>query len=364
MAETKIPEKMQAAVYEAYGDDPEKLIKVKEVPVPRPGAWDVLLRVHAASINPIDYKWLVGNYTLVSKLPWIPGFDVSGVVVGVGPSVKKFKAGDAVMGMANFRTCGTMAEYVCIDSRFLAAKPRSASFAHAASLPLAGLTSYQSLLAGGIQKGQKVLILGGSGGTGSLGVQIAKHGFGAAHVAVTCSAANAEWVKGLGADETVDYKTQNFWDVLKGQNYDIIYDCVGGFTSWEKSPLVLKPGGSYVTICGDRSGKLNVGRLAGIVAANANRKFWSLFGNPKYISLTTDNKRADQLEKLGAWVEEGKLRSVVDKSFALSEVAQLYKQSMSQRTRGKAVLAIVPDSQQDQQQQQQEQKQPELASQQ
>jgi len=332
IAESKtveVPKSMRSAVYEAFGDDPVKLIQTKEVPVPSLQDGEILIRVHGASINPIDFKYFAGNYTLVMNLPWRPGFDVGGIVVRVGSSVKKFKTGDEVMGYANFNRCGTMAEYVAIDSRAVTHKPKNVSCAEASIFPLAGLTSYQSLLKGGINKSSKVLILGATGGTGSLGVQFAKHGFGAAHVAVTCSSSNSEWIKALGADQVIDYKTEKWWETLKGQNYDIIYDCVGGYESWQNSALVLKKTGSFVTICGDKSGKLSVGRILSVTMSGLNRKFWSLFGNPNYGSVLADNKRVDQLDVIRRWVEEGKVKSVLEKTFPLSEVSQLFALSMS-----------------------------------
>jgi len=345
MAEEKkesIPKIMNAAVYSEFGKDPA-LVKLQERQVPVPRTDECLIRVYGASINPIDFKYLAGGYTLVMNVPFVPGFDVAGIVVQCGSAVKKFKVGDEIWADANFRTCGTFAEYVAVDVRTMALKPKNISFKDAASFPLAALTSYQSLLKGEIKKGSKVLILGGSGGTGSLAVQFAKHGFEAGHVAVTCSEANAEWIKSLGADQIIDYKTQKWWEVLKGQQFDIIYDCVGGYEPWQRSPEVLKRNGNYVTICGDGGGKLTVGRLLSTAASGVNRKFWSLFSGPNYYTMLADNKRPDQLDVVKEWVEAGKVKSVLTQTFPLSDVAKLFELSMSQRTRGKAGLAVVSE---------------------
>jgi len=133
---------------------------------------------------------------------------------------------------------------------------------------------------------------------------------------------------------------EKWWEILKGQKYDIIYDCVGGYEAWRNSWQVLKPDGSFVTICGDRGGKLGVGKLLSSGLSAVNRKFWSLFGNPNYGTVLADNKRMDQLDIIRRWVEEGKVKSVLDKTFALDDVPQLFALSMSGRTRGKAAIVI------------------------
>jgi len=336
----ELPKTIKTAIYESFGDDP-KLVKLKEVPMPVPQNNEVLVRVHGASINPIDFKFLAGNYTLVMKTPFRPGFDVGGVIVGVGSAVQKYKVGDEIMGYANFSRCGTMAEYAVVDNRAIALKPKNITCAEASIFPLAGLTSYQSLLKGGINKDSKVLILGGTGGTGALGVQFAKRGFGAQHVAVTCSVAtNGEWIKSLGADQVIDYKTEKWWEVLKGQHFDIVYDCIGGYEAWQMSHQVLKSTGSFVTICGDRGGKLGVGKLVSVGLASVNRKFWSFFSNPNYISVLADNKRPDQLDMIRRWVEEDKVKVILEKTFTLNQVADLFALSISGRSRGKAAIVI------------------------
>jgi len=336
-----LPKTIRTAVYEQFGSDP-KLVLVKEIAMPVPQNNDVLVRVYGASINPIDYKFLAGNYTLVMKTPFYPGFDIGGVIVKVGSNVRGYKVGDEIMGYANYSRCSTMAEYAVIDSRAITKKPKNLSCAQASTLPLAGLTSYQSLLKGGINKSSKVLILGGSGGTGALGVQFAKHGFGAHTVACTCSVAtNGDWLKSLGADQVIDYKTEKWWEVLKGQNFDIVYDCVGGYEAWQMSARVLKPTGSFVTICGDKGGKLGIGKLLSVGMSSINRKFWSLFGNPNYGSVLADNKRADQLDVIRQWVEDGKVKNVLEKTFSLDEVADLFALSISGRTRGKAAIVFL-----------------------
>ena len=236
---------MKAAVIREYG----AAIEISDVPQPALLADSVLIEVHAASVNPVDGIVQAGYLKEMMPItfPFTMGFDVSGVVVEVGDQVSKFKIGDEVFSRPNGMQAGTIAEYAVIKEEELAIKPSNISHQEAASIPLVGLTAWQAMVTkGNLQKGQKILIHAGSGGVGTLAIQMAKH-LGA-EVATTTSAVNAEMVKSLGADVVIDYKTQKFEEELS--DYDLVFDMMGG-EIMEKSFKILKKGGCLVSIKGE-----------------------------------------------------------------------------------------------------------------
>jgi NADPH:quinone reductase-like Zn-dependent oxidoreductase len=238
---------MRAAVYREFGEVDKILNIESDTTVPTIEADEVLVKVEATSINPFDWKRAKGLFQLVSKkLPFIPLEDISGVVVQVGSNCQRLRVGDKVFGKT--KGGGAAAEYCAISECLVAQKPYTLSHEEAGSIPLAGLTALQALKKGKIKTGQKVLILGGSGGVGSLAVQIGKaHG---AYVAATCSTKNVQWVRDhLGADQVIDYTQQDWVQVLKGQEFDIVFDTVGG--GWNDANMVAKSGSHFVTIVGD-----------------------------------------------------------------------------------------------------------------
>jgi alcohol dehydrogenase len=229
---------MKAFILERYGSG---ALRSADVPRPQPRDTDLLVQIHAASINPVDFKIRDGKLkpVLRYRLPIILGSDLSGVVVEVGAGVRGFKPGDEVYARADKDRIGTFAEYIAIREESVAPKPRSLGMEEAASIPLVALTAWQSFVdRAALQPGQKVLIHAGSGGVGTIAIQLARH-LGA-FVATTTSTSNVEWVKTLGADLVIDYKTQDFAALLK--DYDLVLDTVGGKTL-EDSLRVLKPGG-------------------------------------------------------------------------------------------------------------------------
>ncbi|KUN90403.1 NADPH:quinone oxidoreductase, partial [Streptomyces resistomycificus] len=219
-----------------------------DVPEPTVGEHDVLVRVEAAGLNPLDEKIHTGEFKqiLPYKLPLILGNDVAGTVISVGTAVRGFKPGDEVYARPHQDRIGTFAERIAIAEGDLALKPASISMEEAGSLPLAALTAWQALVERGkVRPGQKVLIHAGAGGVGSIAIQLAAH-LGAS-VATTASASNADFVRALGADTVIDYRSQDFEQLLTG--YDLVLDSIGGETL-EKSLRVLKPGGKAIGITG------------------------------------------------------------------------------------------------------------------
>lgn len=237
---------MKAFTFKRYGKSPE--LGFDDVDFPSPGDDEILVKVYAVGLNPIDNMIPTGMFKRVLhfSLPTTLGSDVSGVVVATGRRVTRFKAGDEVFASIFDRGTGSLAEFVRVPENLAALKPATLDFVQAASLPMVSLTSWQALTERAkLRAGQKVFIPAGSGGIGSFAIQLAKH-LGAT-VGTTTSTANIDWVSRLGADEVVDYKKQEFEKVLSG--YDIVLGTIRG-DAIEKSTQILKPGGKIVSLIG------------------------------------------------------------------------------------------------------------------
>ncbi|QHL89255.1 zinc-binding dehydrogenase [Nibribacter ruber] len=311
--------KNKAAFYEAYGDAGQ--IKIGELDLPEVKEGEVLVRVKAAGVNPVDSAvregWLKDFLPL--NFPAIPGWDVAGVVEEVGFSARRFKPGDEVYAYARRPTVqhGTFAQYLVIPESYLAHKPQNLSFEEAAGIPLVGLTAYQSLFdAGSLQAGQTVLILGASGGVGSLGIQLAKEK-GATVIGVA-SQKNHQFMKNLGADHTVDYKDTHVGQAVKAlapEGVDLIFDAASGETLTQ-SLEALKPNGKLVSI-------LNQGQ-----DLDKSINFQYVFVEPN----------STQLEHLRALAEAGKLKVHVSGTYSLNETAEAMRQIETHHTTGKIVI--------------------------
>jgi NADPH:quinone reductase-like Zn-dependent oxidoreductase len=306
---------MKAAILSEYGNDPEVL------EVDRPGLPDdsVMVEVHAASINPIDWIVMAGYVQdmLPYELPWIVGYDVSGVVVEVGSDAPGFSIGDEVFARADGMQAGTMAEYAAVKASDLAIKPNNISHAEAAGIPLAGLTAWQALFdKGGLEAGQRVLIHAGSGGVGTLAIQIAKHA--GAWVATTASAKNKDLVQNLGADQFVDYSNERFEEVA--EKYDLVFDMLGDDTL-KRSFDAVKPGGTIVSIKGDAPDGL---------AAERDVTFHSFFMEPN----------GEQLAEIATLITDGAIRPLLDRTFPLDDVAAAYDYARTGRPNGKVAVAV------------------------
>src|SRR2546421_958463 len=237
---------MKAFVVERYGKNDG--VRFGEMPEPELRDADVLVRVHAAGVNVLDSRTRDGEFKLILpyRLPLILGNDVAGVVVRVGSKVRRFKLGDEVYARPHEDRIGAFAEFISMNENDVAIKPRELTMEEAASIPLVGLTAWQALIErANVKKGQKVFIQAGSGGVGTFAIQLAKH-LGAT-VATTTGADNFELVKALGADIVIDYKTQDFEQVLR--DYDVVLNSQDGKTL-EKSLRVLKPGAKLISISG------------------------------------------------------------------------------------------------------------------
>ena len=308
---------MKAVRIHAFGG-PE-VLQLDEVATPQPQAGEVLVKVAAASVNPVDWKIRAGYLQAVFKqsFPIALGEDFAGVVAAIGAGVTDVKVGDEVYGSVSVVRGGAYAEYLTVTANDYALKPKSLDFAQAASLGVAALTAWQAFDAAGLSAGQKVLIHAAAGGVGSMAVQLAKAR--GAYVIGTASARNTEFVKGLGADEVIDYATTKFEDVVK--DADMVFDLMGGDTQ-ARSYGVLKRGGWLVS-----------------AAQPPNAEQLAAHGlHGQMVMVRSDRAQFDQLTAL---VEAGQIKPIIETVLPLADVAKALALSQTGRTRGKIVLQIA-----------------------
>ena len=328
---------MKAYQVNRYGKN-EKL-HLSEVAKPVINDNEVLVEIHAASVNQIDVKIRNGEFKLVMpfKPPFTVGHDVAGVVTQVGAKVSQFKIGDEVYASI----MGTFAEFIAIKENELALKPKNISMEEAASIPLVGLTAWQVFVEkGNLKKGQKVFIQAGSGGVGTIAIQLAKH-LGA-YVATTTSAANKELVKSLGADLIIDYKTQDFETILK--DYDLVLNSQDSKTL-EKSLKVLKPAGKAISISGppdiDYANEAGFNWLLKNVMRLLSFKIKKLAKKLQvHYSFLFMKPNGKQLSEITALIEAGIIRPVVDKVFPFAETNEAMSYVEAGRTKGKVVVKV------------------------
>ena len=305
---------MQAIRIHNYGES--DVLQLETIAQPEPQPNEVLIRVEAAGINPIDWKIRAGYVKEIfpMPLPFTPGMDVSGTVEAIGADVKAFQVGQAVYGVLKM---GAYAEFATTPEDAIALKPKTLDFVQAASVPLVAMTAYQSLFDhADLKAGQTVLIHAASGGVGMFAVQFAK--WKGARVIATASAANAEFVRSLGADQVIDYNATPFEQVV--QNVDVVLDMLGGNTQ-ARSYSVLKPGGILVSTAAPPDSKK--AEEKGVRAEMMSRK--------NSVSL---------LEEIAGLIDSGQIKTVVAQTFSLSEARQAQELSQGGHVRGKIVLQI------------------------
>jgi NADPH:quinone reductase-like Zn-dependent oxidoreductase len=333
---------MKAFVVERYGD--AGTVRASDVPDPKAGAHDVLVRIHAASVNPVDLKIPDGDLKAVLPLraPFVLGNDLAGTVVAVGARVTRFAAGDEVYAHPDQNRMGTFAELIAVRQDDVAAKPSTLTMAEAASIPLVGLTAWQALVErADLRPGQKVLIHAGAGGVGTIAIQLAKH-LGAS-VATTASATKTDLVKHLGADAVIDYRKQAFETIL--HDYDVVLDTIGGETL-DKSLQVLKPGGTVISVTGppDPAFAKEIGanpviRLA--IAALSFRIRRRARRHKVTYSYLFMKASGDQLRELTALIDAGIIRPVVDSVFDFEQTREALAHLEQGRTKaGKVVIRM------------------------
>ncbi|WP_060176832.1 NADP-dependent oxidoreductase [Streptomyces sp. IMTB 1903] len=307
---------MRAIVVNEWGG-PENLVE-REIERPEPGLGEVLVRVHAAGVNPVDWKTRASGALIAWGETPILGWDVSGTVEAVGPGVTLYAPGDEVYGMPHFpRQAGGYAEYVAAPARHFARKPASLDHVQAAALPLAALTAWQALVdTAGVTAGQRVLVHAAAGGVGHLAVQIAKAR--GAYVIGTASAAKHDVLRGLGADELIDYRSVDFAEAVS--DVDVVLDALGGDTA-ERSLKVLRSGGHLVSLPGPDS-----------VPADADGV------NAAWVLVDPDLKG---LEAIADLADKGLLKPLVETVLPLADAARAHEIGEQGRTTGKIVLTVV-----------------------
>jgi NADPH:quinone reductase-like Zn-dependent oxidoreductase len=313
---------MKAVRIHAFGG-PE-VLQIEDVPAPD----EILVRVYASGVNPVDWGVREGGNDLLRPfltLPMTLGWDMAGIVEEVGSAVTSFQPGDAVFGQPNFPGDGSYAEYVAAKASQFARKPTSIGFTAAAGVPLAGLTAWTALFEQGqLRPGQRVLILGASGGVGSFAVQFAKAK--GAYVIGVASASNLEYLKALGADEVLDYRSQQVHDLVHDVDLVIEASPLRDNAERLKAVAVLKQGGTFVSVNLDYP--FNDEMLAALAAKQATGE------------LSANQARQDWLAEIAGLIDAGQVKVFVSKVFALEQVAEAHRQSQTWHVQGKLVLEV------------------------
>jgi NADPH:quinone reductase-like Zn-dependent oxidoreductase len=332
---------MKALLLQRYGQSQSSL-KLEDTIEPIPKDSQLLVKVKAAALNPVDYKMINGNYKIVQRFnfPQCIGYDFSGEVVQVGNDVKRFKLGDKVFGCLSADKMGSFAEFCLADEESCCLSPENSSMIESASFPLAGMTVLQSLDKAKLKKGDRILIHAGSGGVGSLAIQYAKH-LGV-EVFTTTSSKNVEWVKAFGADRVIAYDQEDYQVICK--DLDVVFDTLGGKYS-EEAISVLKSGGSLVNIAGgiDHKAAKDLGVpaifcfLLYLKRLPLSRKLKKKNISYNYVLMKTN---AVDLQRLKILVESEKMKAVIDKVYAMQEYKEAFALLESGRAKGKIVFDI------------------------
>jgi alcohol dehydrogenase len=332
---------MKAFILDRYGSADR--VRAGDMPDPELREDDVLVRIHAAGVNLLDSKIRNGEFKriLPYHLPLILGHDVAGIVVGVGSRVRRFKRGDEVYARPADGRIGAFAEFMAIKEEDVAIKPTALSMEEAASIPLVGLTAWQALIErANLKHGQKVLVHAGSGGVGTFAIQLAKHV--GATVATTTSTANVDLVRSLGADVVIDYKKEDFADVLR--DYDVVLNSLDKVTL-EKSLRVLKPGGQLISISGPPDAafarsigaswivRLIVPALSYGIRAKARRR-------QAHYSFLFMRANGGQLTEITSLIDAGIIRPVVDRVFPFASTKEAMAYVEAGRAKGKVIVSV------------------------
>ncbi|TDJ43431.1 MAG: NAD(P)-dependent alcohol dehydrogenase [Gammaproteobacteria bacterium] len=316
---------MRAVVIDEFGSSSK--LELRDIPRPAIDPGQILVEVHAASVNPIDWKIREGMMAMRygEEFPMVLGLDAAGVVVEVGEAVGNFNVGDAVYARSDNGPGRCYAEYVALNPATVAAKPEALSYVEAAAMPLAALTPLYGLRdCGQIRVGDRILLIGASGGVGIFATQLAKN-FGA-HVTAVCSGRNADLVRSLGADEVIDYTAG---DVLRdGDCYDIIYDAIGSL-DLETATASLADGGVYLTL-------VPIPGIDFFIPGETQREA----GKGYFVAWTP---QARDLEFLSGWVREGKMRPVIDSEYPLEQIRAAHERSQTLHAVGKIIIRVRDD---------------------
>jgi NADPH:quinone reductase-like Zn-dependent oxidoreductase len=332
---------MKAFIVDRYRKN--EPLRYGDMPEPVPGQDDVLVEVHAAGLNPLDSKIRDGAFKALIpyRPPFILGHDVAGIVVGIGSNVRRFKLGDEVYARPRDGRIGTFAERIAIDQTDVALKPGAIGMEDAASIPLVALTAWQALVErAGLEQGQKILIHAGSGGVGTVAIQLAKH-LGAT-VATTTSAANVDLVKRLGADIVIDYRNQEFDKLLSG--YDVVLNSLAGPTL-RKSLDVLKPGGKLISISGPpdpdfaKAQGMNwlLRQVVRLLSLGIRRRATARGVHYSFLFMRANG---NQLGQITALIDKGIIRPVVERIFPFDDTNEALALVETGRAKGKVVVKL------------------------
>lgn len=317
---------MKAVTYDHFGGT--DTLKLREFPTPEPRENEVLIKIENTSVNPVDWKIREGllKERLPHKFPIIPGWDAAGKIAKVGKNVKDFKVGDEVFAYTRKDTVqdGTYAEYIAVPSDFVSKKPKKATFSQAAALPLVALTAWQALFdIAKLKKGQTVLIQSGSGGVGSIAIQLAK--YAGCKVYTTTSKNNFDYVKKFHPDKIIDYKNESFVDVIKKEHpegIDVVFDMLGG-EAIKESAKIVKKGGAIVSI---------VQPLDKTIADKYGIQSLYCFVRPS----------GEQLKEIARLIDEGKVQLPHTEEMSIKDAALAQEKNREGHVRGKIVLKINP----------------------
>lgn len=332
---------MKAFVIDRYSK--KETGRIAEAPEPELRDDDVLIQIHAAGVNALDVKIRKGEFKLILpyRMPLVLGHDVAGKVVKVGTRVRNFKLGDEVFARPDDFRIGTFAEFIAVKEASLAHKPANLNMEEAASIPLVALTSWQVLVEiAKLKKGQKVFIQAGSGGVGSIAIQLAKH-LGA-FVATTTSTSNVEWVKSLGADVVIDYKRQDFSTELR--DYDVVLNSLGS-DELKKSLRILRPGGHLVSISGPPTPAFSAAQglawplrqVLRLLSYGIRKQARQRGVTYSFLFMRADG---DQLGKIASLIEAGAIRALVDRVFPFEATADALAYVEQGRAKGKVVIRV------------------------
>ena len=332
---------MKAFVINKYSKKGE--LKLSDLAIPEVKEHDVLVEIHASGLNLLDSKIKSGEFKLIlpHKLPLILGHDVAGVITKVGKNVKNFKVGDTVYSRVADHSIGTLAEFIAIDEKDVALKPKNISMEEAASIPLVALTAWQALVENAkLQKEQKVFIQAGSGGVGTIAIQLAKH-LGAI-VATTASEKSFEMLKKIGADVLIDYKKDDFENILK--EYDLVLNSQD-INTLEKSLRIVKPGGKVISISGPPTPDFAkaigapwfVKIILALISSGIRKKATKLGVNYSFLFMRADGTQLSQITSL---IESGAIKPVLDKTFPFEQTNDALSYVESGRAKGKVVVRV------------------------
>ncbi|WP_435262369.1 NADP-dependent oxidoreductase [Tenacibaculum sp. nBUS_03] len=330
---------MRAVQFTGYGTI-SKNVKISEIEKPTINKEEVLIETYASSVNPIDIKVIEGKLKSISNfnLPTTLGYDVSGIIIDKGENVINFNVGDEVFLKVNKQ--GAFSEFVAVNQRLINLKPQNITFKEAASLPLVGLTAIQSLRRGRLKAGDKILIHAGSGGVGSFAIQYAKSI--KAYVYTTTSTENVNWVKKLGADKVIDYKTEDYTAIVQG--VDMVLDTLGNqFT--KDAFKVIKKGGKVISLVGpidkETVSRMKIGVLSSLFLAWKRRRITTQIKKKSaYYSLVLMKANAKQLNEIKKLVESGKVKATIDKVFPLSDTLNALLYVKKRHAKGKVIIDI------------------------